>query len=150
MARNSIRIPAPPDAVFGVLDDPCAYPRWVVGARRIRAVDPSWPREGSSFHHALGAPGAELQDSSTVVHRDPPHEVVLEVRFRPTGVARVVLRVEEADAGCDVTMEEKVIAGPLAKIPGALVDPLLHLRNTLALRRLRGEVEQRLPDSSNG
>ena len=136
--------------VFAVLDDACAYPRWVVGARRIRAVDPSWPTEGSSFHHALGAPGAEVQDSSTVVHRDPPREVVLEVRFRPTGVARVVVRVDGVEDGCDVTMEERVVAGPLARVPGALVDPLLHLRNTLALRRLRGEVEGRLPDSSNG
>jgi uncharacterized protein YndB with AHSA1/START domain len=150
VARNSIRIPATPDSVFAVLDDACAYPRWVVGARRIRGVDASWPEEGSSFRHALGAPGAEVRDSSTVVRRDPPHEVVLEVRFRPTGVARVEMRVEPTEDGCVVTMEETPIAGPVTKLPRPVVDPILRVRNALALRRLRGEVQRRLPDSTNG
>jgi uncharacterized protein YndB with AHSA1/START domain len=43
MSRNQIPIAAPPEAVFEVLDDAEAYPRWVVGARRMRRVDPDWP-----------------------------------------------------------------------------------------------------------
>ena len=61
---------------------------WVVGARRMRRVDPSWPQEGSEFHHAIGLPGAELHDSTEVLEHVPLHRIVLEVRFRPTGTAR--------------------------------------------------------------
>jgi hypothetical protein len=39
MSRNSIDVAASPTDVFAVLDDPHAYPKWVVGARRIRDVD---------------------------------------------------------------------------------------------------------------
>ena len=93
MALNSIRTRAEPDAVFDVLDDACAYPRWVVGARRVRAVDPSWPAVGSRFHHALGTSVGELHDSSLVLEHDRPRRLVLEVRFRPVGVARVSLEI---------------------------------------------------------
>src|SRR3954454_22083271 len=99
MAHNSIRTCAPPDAVFDVLDDACAYPRWVVGARRVRAVDPSWPNPGSRFHHALGTEAGELHDSSKVLERDRPNRLVLEVRFRPVGVARVDIRVRPTADG---------------------------------------------------
>ena len=31
-----------------------AATKWVVGTRRIRRVDVSWPEVGSKFHHAIG------------------------------------------------------------------------------------------------
>ena len=52
MSKNRITVRTDPEAVFEVLDDPYAYPRWVVGARRIRSVDAGWPAVGSRFHHA--------------------------------------------------------------------------------------------------
>ena len=67
---------------------------------------------------------------------------MLEVRFRPTGVARVDLRVERDAAGSVVTMEETPTGGALSHVPNALVDPLLAIRNALSLRRLRREVER--------
>jgi uncharacterized protein YndB with AHSA1/START domain len=143
MPRNSIEIAGSPTDVFAVLDDATAYPRWVVGARRIRRVDDSWPAEGSRFHHALGVPGAELHDSSKVIRRDPPHHLELEVRFRPTGVARVELEVTPAPAGSTVSISERPLAGPFAWLPQVVSDPVLHLRNAWSLRRLRSEVERR-------
>jgi uncharacterized protein YndB with AHSA1/START domain len=143
MSRNRITVPAGPAEVFAVLDDAEAYPRWVVGARRMRRVDPDWPNEGSAFHHAIGVPGAELHDSSEVVDRDPPHHIELEVRFRPTGVARVAIHVAPADGGSEVTIEEHPAAGPVAWLPRLLTDPVLHLRNGWSLQRLRSEVERR-------
>src|SRR5688572_14786637 len=106
MARNSIRTNAEPDAVFDVLDDACAYPRWVVGARRLRGVDPSWPRVGSRFHHALGTAAGELHDSSIVREHDRPRRLVLEVRFRPAGVARVEIDVVPDAGGATIAMRE--------------------------------------------
>jgi len=150
MARNSIRTNATPPDVFAVLDDACAYPRWVVGTRRVRAVDPEWPAIGSRFHHAVGTAAAELHDSSKVLERNPPNHLVLEVRFRPTGVARVTMDVRTDAEGTTITMEEDAISGPASWVPKVLVDPVLTLRNALALYRLRREVERRAVEVAAG
>jgi len=143
MSHNRIDVSASPEAVFAVLDDARAYPRWVVGARRVRRVDPNWPHEGSEFHHAVGVAGAELRDSTEVVDRAAPHRLVLEVRFRPTGVARVELEVEATEHGSVVTMVETPRSGPVSWLPGFVTDPVLHARNAVSLQRLRHEVERR-------
>lgn len=142
MAHNTIRTRAEPDAVFDVLDDACAYPRWVVGARRVLAVDPSWPAVGSRFHHAIGTAAGELHDSSKVLERDRPKRMVLEVRFRPAGVAKVELTVEADAGGARIDMRETPTSGPLSKLPRLVTDPLLTLRNALSLWRLRRAVER--------
>ena len=98
MSTNSVRTQADPERVFAVLDDAYAYPRWVVGARRVRHVDAEWPDVGSRFHHAVGTAVGEIHDSSKVLECDRPHHVALEVRFRPLGVARVDLNVASRTA----------------------------------------------------
>ena len=143
MSRNQINVSASPEAVFEVLDDADAYPRWVVGARRLRRVDADWPREGSEFHHAIGLPGAELHDSTEVLEHEPLHRIVLEVRFRPTGTARVELVVDATDDGAVVTMAETPDSGPVSWLPRFVTEPALHARNALSLQRLRHEVERR-------
>ena len=142
MSRNSISISAPPDAVFDVLDDACAYPRWVVGARRIRRVDPAWPSAGSKFHHAIGNAATELHDSSKVLERDRPHRIALEVRFRPTGVAVVEIDVAPSADGSVVTLTESPTGGWVSHVPRWLTDPLLGARNAVSLQRLRHAVEE--------
>lgn len=138
MARNSILIKATPDAVFDSLDDAYAYPRWVVGTRRIRYVDPNWPAEGSRFHHAIGTFAAELHDSTRVISRDRPHTVELEVRFRPTGVARVRISVVSSQPrGTRVTMEETPTRGPICWLPRVVTDSVLSVRNAISLRRFQ-------------
>jgi uncharacterized protein YndB with AHSA1/START domain len=142
--RNSITVAASSEQVFSVLDDAEAYPDWVVGARRIRAVDRRWPRVGSRFHHAIGAPGAEIEDSSQVVRREPPHLLELQVRFRPAGVAHVKLRVKQLRRGrARITMTERITGGPLRRVPRILTDPAIGLRNVWSLRRLRRVIEAR-------
>ncbi len=145
MSQNHITVPADPDAVFDVLDDPHAYPRWVVGTRRIRAVDPAWPTVGSRFHHAVGTAAGEIHDSSMVLERERPHRLVLEVRFRPTGVARVEITVEPVGDGSRVTLVETPTAGLLGRVPRWLSDPALSLRNVLSLHRFQRVVERRSP-----
>jgi len=105
-------------------------------------VDPTWPAVGSRFHHAIGTAAGELHDSSKVLERDRPHRLVLEVRFRPTGVARVEIRVLPDGDRSQVLLEETVTAGPAARLPGIVVEPALKLRNALSLWRLRREAER--------
>lgn len=143
MSRNTIRVSAPPEAVFDVLDDAYAYPRWVVGARRVRRVDPSWPALGSKFHHAICTAAGELHDSSKILERTPPDRIVLEVRFRPTGVANVEIDVQREDDNSIVTITETPTDGPVSHLPRFVTDPLLYVRNALALQRLRHEIESR-------
>jgi uncharacterized protein YndB with AHSA1/START domain len=147
MARNTIRIHATPEEVFDVLDDAHAYPRWVVGTRRVRGVDPNWPAVGSRFHHAIGTFVAELHDSSMVLDRRRPERMELEVRFRPTGVAWVRITVESDGQGSVVVFEERPRSGPFQKIPRCVTDPVLTARNALSLRRLRRVVERRAASS---
>jgi uncharacterized protein YndB with AHSA1/START domain len=145
MSQNHISLPVDPDIVFDVLDDPYAYPRWVIGTRRIRGVDPNWPAVGSRFHHAVGTAAGEIHDSSLVLARDRPHRLVLEVRFRPTGVARVEITVEPVAGGSRVTLVETPTEGLFARMPRWLSDPALSLRNALSLRRFQHVVERRSP-----
>lgn len=141
MARNSISISATPEDVFDVLDDAHAYARWVVGTRRVRSVDAGWPAVGSQFHHAIGTALSELHDSSQILERDRPRRIVLEVRFRPTGVASVAIEVTPDGAGSVLTLDEEPIAGPATWLPRLVVEPILSVRNALSLQRLRHEVE---------
>ena len=143
MSRNSVRTEADPEQVFEVLDDACAYPKWVVGARRVRHVDPNWPAVGSRFHHAIGTAAGELHDSSKVLERDRPNHVALEVRFRPVGVARVDIEVHPDGTGSVVTLSERPLGGPVAWLPRVVSDPLLSMRNVLALQRLRHLADSR-------
>jgi uncharacterized protein YndB with AHSA1/START domain len=144
--RNSVTVLASPEDVFAVLEDAEAYPQWVVGARRLRGVDRRWPRVGSRFHHALGAPGVELKDSSKVLRREPPHLLELEVRFRPAGVGVVKLRVKKRRRGRSrITMTERLTSGPLSKVPRLVTSPAIGVRNVWSLRRLRRIVEGRAP-----
>jgi uncharacterized protein YndB with AHSA1/START domain len=142
LSRNSISISAEPEAVFDVLDNPYAYPRWVVGTRRVRAADPTWPAVGSQLHHAVGTALAELHDSTKVLERARPQRVLLEARARPTGVAEVDIVVAPSGSGSVVTLAESPVSGPLARLPRFVTDPFLTLRNAVSLQRLRHEVER--------
>jgi len=143
VSRNRISVSAEPDAVFDVLEDPYAYPRWVVGARRVRGVDAAWPALGSRFFHALGTVAGELHDSSMVLEWNRPVRVSLEVRFRPTGVAKVEIDIAAEGSGSIVTIVESPIRGPISRLPRFITDPALALRNALSLQRLRHEIERR-------
>lgn len=125
-----------PEQVFAVLADPWVYPTWVVGASRLRAADPSYPRPGSRLHHSVGVWPLVLDDETVVETCDPPHRMVLEAKTRPIGKARVIIDVKPRGAGCVVRMEEYAISGPARLIPRPLADLALHIRNIEALRRL--------------
>ena len=144
MARTSTRTDATPERVFKVLIDAEAYPRWVVGAKQVRAVDDGWPAPGTAFHHSVGAGPACVDDATTVVELDPPRRLVLRGRARPLGTMAIVLDVRRAGDETEITITEQPAAGPPTWLRGPsawAMDVLIHLRNIESLRRLRRLAE---------
>lgn len=142
MAENTTTIDAPPERVFAVIADPRTYPDWVVGADVIRAVDSDWPAVGSRFHHTVGVGPAKVDDSTRLVDIEPPRRLVLEASMGGAGAAQVEFVVTpSAGGGTDVTIEEHPVEGIAERLPTALTDAGLKLRNAETLRRLRNFVE---------
>lgn len=136
MAVNHRTIAASPEAVFRVLGNGWLFPVWVVGASRMRGVDPQWPAVGSRIHHSVGAWPALINDYTELLEWDPPRRVAMRARLWPVGEATVELDVEPADGGCSVTMTETPTSGPFAWAPRPVVDTSVRLRNVETLKRL--------------
>jgi uncharacterized protein YndB with AHSA1/START domain len=139
----SLDMDATPEEIFAVLADGYAYADWVVGAKKIRAVDADWPTRGSQFHHEIGAGPIDIKDSSKVLEVDPPNRLVLSVRFRPAGTATVELTMEPTDDGkTRVVMKETPKSGA-ARALALATSMMLLVRNNLSLLRLRRLVSAR-------
>jgi hypothetical protein len=138
MSVNRLIVDARPEDVFAVLMEAYAYPSWVIGAKRIRAVDPEWPAVGSRFHHAVGAPGVEIDDSSKLLEVEVDRRVVLEVRIRPIGVGivEIDLAAGPQDGTTQVVMTERATRGPLRRWWSWPLDRATWVRNWLSLRLL--------------
>lgn len=133
--RRAVR--APVAQVWRVLADGWSYPLFVVGAARMRAVDPGWPAVGARLHHSAGVWPLVIDDTTVVEDVEPGRRLVLTARGWPAGRARVTVRLEPLDAGTTlVTLDEDATAGPTLVVPGPLRRALVDLRNTETLRRL--------------
>lgn len=136
MARNVRVYDCPPEAVFDVFRDGWLFPVWVVGASRMRAMDRSWPAEGSRIHHSFGAWPLLIDDTTSMLEWDPPHRMRIQARGWPLGEAQVEVTVEPHRRGCRVVIRENPSKGPGTLVPGFLMQPMLFLRNIETLRRL--------------
>lgn len=139
-------IPASPHEVFAVLVDPTSYPDWLVGARRIRRVDPHWPAVGSSFRHTIGVGPAQIPGSTSVRRCDEPHELVLAAGMGPLGEASVRLELEPVPEGTLVRLEElpaRGVARLAWRVAGRAVAVALWGRNTVSLGALSRSVQGR-------
>lgn len=137
-ARNRTFIPLPPERVFEVLSDPFTYQEWVVGTSKIRDADDNYPEVGSRLYHRIGFGPLAIRDHTEVLELEPARKLVLDAHLRPVGRARVRLTLEPHGEGTKVLMEE----GPADRwsritMGGPAAEPLLRLRNTEALSRLR-------------
>ena len=139
MACNETHVDVPRERVFELLADGRRYADWVVGADRVRSVEPGWPAPGSKFHHTVGAGPVKLNDSTSVLEVDAPKRILLDARARPLGRARVDIELQEHEGGTLVVMREELASGPA--LLKRLTDPLIRLRNVEALRRLKEIVE---------
>ncbi|MFJ8894696.1 SRPBCC domain-containing protein [Leifsonia sp. NPDC102414] len=139
-----------PEQVFVALADPWVYPTWVVGASRLRAAEPSYPRPGSKLHHSIGVWPFVLDDETVVETWDPPRRMALEAKTRPVGKERVIIDVKPRGTGCVVRMEEYPVSGPARLIPKPLADLMLHIRNVETLRRLEHVARGRAAEQARG
>jgi uncharacterized protein YndB with AHSA1/START domain len=145
VARNDIVIDAPPAVVFETLMDADAYAQWIVGARQVRSTDRAWPRPGTRFHHRVGIGPLTLADSTKLISTDPNRSIVLEVRARPLGRARVKFDLRSKSRGrrTKVVMTERTTSGIWSLVPNPVERVLIHARNAASLRRLRRVVASR-------
>ncbi|HYH31364.1 MAG TPA: SRPBCC family protein, partial [Pseudonocardia sp.] len=91
--RRDIDVPA--GTVWAVLADGWLYPSWVVGASRMREVDPAWPGVGAQLHHSVGTWPMLLNDTTTVLASVPMRELVLRARGWPMGEAEIRVTLED-------------------------------------------------------
>lgn len=148
MGPREITIDAPPERVWEVLADAHSYDQWVVGTRRIRGADDTWPAVGSRLHHTVGIWPLMLRDSSEVLESDPPWRLVMRAKIRPVGILRVEIDLKPVGAGAThLVLQEYVEGGPL-KLTGRLGDAGAQGRMELGVRRLRDLVEARAAYSS--
>ncbi|WP_285188387.1 SRPBCC family protein [Rhodococcus sp. MEB041] len=124
------------EAVWNVLSDGWSYATWVVGASRIRAVDPEFPARGSRIHHSVGLWPAVLNDETRVLSMTEGREVTLEARGIPAGKATIVLRLTPRGSGCRIEMIEHARTLPFSLVPESVQRALVYPRNTEATRRL--------------
>lgn len=143
MSRNTRMMKCTPQDVFDVLADGWSYANWVVGAARIRDVEPEWPATGSKIHHSVGLWPLLISDNTEVDDVDSPHRLRLKLRLWPTGAGIVTMTCVAKDGGTEVVMEEQLVSGPASWLPRPLKDALFHARNTEALNRLAYLAENR-------
>lgn len=145
MAVNRIVCNASAEQVYAVLSDPRPYGYFVVGTRTIRRFDPHWPEPGATFDHSLGVGVTLIRDHTIAVAATPPSQLTVHARMLPVAVNENVFRLTpDLDGRVRVELREYPIQGPASIQPfAAIVNGLLWLRNTLALRRLRKVVHAR-------
>lgn len=142
-ARLERETTATPAQVWAVLAEGWSYAAWVVGASRVRSVDPTWPAPGALIHHSAGAWPLLLDDQTEVVESEPERRLVLQARGRPLGEATVALELTPTATGTVVSMLEDVSHGPTLALPKAVRQLLIAPRNTETLHRLVLLAERR-------
>lgn len=143
MSTTTRTVRATPEQVWEVLADGWLYPLWVVGASRMRGVDDGWPAVGTQLHHSVGTWPLLIDDTTEVVEAQPGSRLRLRARAWPAGEGDVVIRLEPAEEGTEIVIEEDAASGPALLVPRPVRDAQLHWRNVETLRRLAFVVEGR-------
>lgn len=146
MIATSATFEATRAQVWAVLSDGWLYAGWVVGASRIRRVDPQWPAEGAKIHHSVGSWPLLLDDDTEVLTCRPDRLLRLLARTRPVGESLVEIELKDRPGlgGCTVELREDTVSGPGLLIPAPLRQLALSPRNRESLRRLEYLVRGRV------
>jgi uncharacterized protein YndB with AHSA1/START domain len=136
MASSELVIEADRDTVWTAIADPRTYPSWLVGAKKIRAVDSAWPAVGTVFDHRVGFGPIVIDDRTTVLEVEPGR--LLALRIRATLALHAIVRFELRDdpGGTHIRFEEEPARRILGNLVRPVMDPLTHGRNAASLRRL--------------
>jgi uncharacterized protein YndB with AHSA1/START domain len=146
MISVSRPIEATTEHVWAVLSDGWLYAGWVVGASRIREVDPRWPAEGATLAHSVGSWPLLLDDDTKVLTCRPGQLLRLLARTRPLGESLVEIEISERPGlgSCTVQLREDTVSGPGMLVPAPIRQLALAPRNRESLRRLDYLVRGRL------
>jgi len=145
VSENELLINADVADVFAVLTDGWSYGAWVVGASRVRDVDPPWPEPGGRIHHSVGAWPVLIDDTTSVLEYEPLSRLRLRVRVWPAGHGEVEFRATPEGTGCRLVMSEQATGGPVSMLPTSVQDLFLSARNAETLHRLALLAEHRGP-----
>lgn len=144
MSMVHATLDAPISAVWATLIDAETYPRWLIGARRIRRVDPGWPEPGTAFHHEVGLGGPlTVRDCTKSLVVDPERCLQLDVRARPFVRAKVTFTLRSVPEGTEVGIEEHPIGWHRALAP--VMAPLVAARNKASLEKLESAARSSAP-----
>ncbi|WP_425437873.1 SRPBCC family protein [Mycobacterium neglectum] len=135
------------EQVWAVVADGWTYSQWVVGNSRMRAVDPDWPKAGSTIEHSIGIWPLVLDDKTVVEDCQPYEQLVLLAKVRPVGKARITLRLFEIEGGgCRIEMAEVPVGAPMGWVPDRLALAAAIPRNRECTWRLAALAERRHPE----
>jgi hypothetical protein len=145
MMQTSWQTGATRQQVWNVLSEGWLYASWVVGASRIRKVDPQWPAVGARLHHSVGSWPLLLNDETRVLTSRPARLLRLLASTRPVGEALVEIELtDRTDApGSTIELREELVSGPARLIAAPLLKAALVPRNRESLRRLSFMAEGR-------
>ncbi len=148
MTTVQTTIEAPLEVVWDAVVDVRSYPTWLIGARRIRRVDPDWPAPGSAFHHEVGFGPIRIADRTRCDAIDPPRRLELDVRALPLVHGKVTFELTPSSGSTDLTMEEHPIG--LHRLLAPLAAPTTLARNRASLAILEQRVRERMQRPSAG
>lgn len=133
--------------VWEQLSDGWSYAEWVVGTRRIRAVDPGWPEVGTGLTYQAGLGPFTFEGRTWSRLCVPPQQLELEAVAAPGASVRISVRLMEWDRQALVVIDEHPLRGPHLLLENPVVEMILTVRNRFLLRRLAELVKQRPPRS---
>jgi uncharacterized protein YndB with AHSA1/START domain len=134
------------ERVWSVIADGWTYSQWVVGNSRMRAVDPNWPRTGSTIEHSIGVWPLVVNDITVVEDCQPQQRLVLLAKTRPFGKARITLQLFDIDGGgCRIEMAEVPVGAPMGWVPHRVALAAAFPRNRECTWRLAALAERRTP-----
>jgi uncharacterized protein YndB with AHSA1/START domain len=145
MAVVNVLIRRSPEQVWDVLSDGSAYADWVVGTRRIRAVDEGWPALGAAIHYTAGVGPLALRGTTTVRHRVELANLGLEADAGLLGAARITIELIDWGGDTLVVLDEHPLRGPAYWLHNPLSDTLLLARGWPMMHKLARLVERRHP-----
>lgn len=136
-----VTIDAPLPEVWDVVVDARSYPEWLVGARKIRAVDDGWPAPGTAFHHEVGVGPLRIADRTRSIGVEENRRLKLDVRALPLMHGEVTIELRPSPGGTEVALEEHSIGWHRFLAP--LVATLGLARNHVSLDNLGDCVRER-------
>jgi uncharacterized protein YndB with AHSA1/START domain len=144
MSTVHATIEAPIDDVWEALVDVRTYPDWLIGARKIRAIDDDWPAPGTAFHHTVGLGGPlTISDRTRSLAVEPKRRLVLDVRAWPLVHGEVTFELRTAgDGTTEVALEEHPVG--IHRLFTPLLAPMAAARNKASLEKLEHRVRERI------